>query len=142
MRTVRLESGTQRRARMIDVLIVEDDADCREMLAEVLLHERMAVRACDGGASALFALDVRAPDVVITDLAMPRMDGLDLARALRADPRFARVPIVATSGRVDPHWAVVRFFDAYLRKPIDLRLLPDLIRMLADSPRRARGAIA
>lgn len=130
------------RVRAIDALVVEDAEDCREMLAHVLMRAGFVVRACDGASAALFAIDVRVPDVVITDLAMPGGDGRDLARAMRRDPRLARVPIVATSGRIDPHWDVVRFFDAYLRKPLDLALVPELLRTLVDSPARARGRSA
>lgn len=125
-----------RRAR--DVVIIDDDADHLAMLTSALEHAGWSVRAyCDPEQAAL-AIAARAPDVVLTDLSMMPIGGVDLAQAIRLDDHLRDVPVVALTGVVEPELRVVRWFDAYLRKPVDLDQLSDLLGALADrgaSPR-------
>ena len=61
---------------------------------------------------------------------MRPMNGVDLARMLRAMPELADVPLIALTGVVDPEWATVCHFDAYVRKPVEPRYIIDLARSL------------
>jgi CheY-like chemotaxis protein len=79
------------------VLLVEDHADTRLMYAEYLRPDYDTHEAGDGLA-ALEALRGVLPDVIVTDLALPRMDGFELIARLRADERLRSIPIIALSG--------------------------------------------
>ena len=79
------------------VLIVEDHADTRSMYAEYLGFDFDVSEAGDG-LTALDSIAARVPDVIITDLALPRMDGYELITRLRADERHRAVPVIALSG--------------------------------------------
>lgn len=87
---------------MAVVLIAEDDDDIALILARLLKRAgHTALRAPDGQAALEMAVEHR-PDLLLTDLGMPRMDGLELARAIRADPALADMPIAMLSGHLHP----------------------------------------
>ncbi|MFD0818909.1 SpoIIE family protein phosphatase, partial [Micromonospora zhanjiangensis] len=109
--------GSRRRAGR--VLVVDDNADLRDHLTRLLSPYWAVVTAPDGEAG--FAEAVRAPfDLVLTDLMMPRLDGIGLVTGLRADPRTRHVPIVILSARAGAGEAVEGLTagaDDYLVKP-------------------------
>ena len=80
------------------VLLVEDDRDTREMYSEYLSYSGLRVAEAPSGKSALECVREQTPDVVVTDLAMPGMDGLELSRRLRAAEPTRDVPIIAVTG--------------------------------------------
>jgi CheY-like chemotaxis protein len=80
------------------VLLVEDDRDTREMYSVFLSYSGMRVAEASSGRGALDCAREERPDVVVTDIAMPGMDGLELSRRLRADGPTRDVPIIAVSG--------------------------------------------
>ena len=89
-------------AEMAVVLIAEDDEDIALILARLLKRAGNTVlRAPDGVAALALAVQHR-PGVILTDLGMPRMDGLELTRAIRDDPDLADTPIVMLSGHLHP----------------------------------------
>ena len=79
------------------VLLVEDHADTRQMYAEFLGMEFEVVTAADGE-EALVVMRREAPDVIITDLSLPRLDGFELIARIRSDVRFKSTPIICLSG--------------------------------------------
>jgi two-component system chemotaxis response regulator CheY len=79
------------------LLLVEDHADSRSMYAEFLRLDFNVVEAADGIA-AIELMEHTHPDIVVTDLALPRMDGFELIARMRDDDRFRRVPVIALSG--------------------------------------------
>jgi two-component system, cell cycle response regulator DivK len=81
------------------VLLVEDDPDTREMYAEYLSYSGCTVTAAASARGALASLTDDRPDVVVTDIAMPGMDGLELSRRLRANHQTRDIPIIAVSGQ-------------------------------------------
>lgn len=83
------------------VLLVEDHVDSRAMYAEFLRLEFHVVEAGDGVA-ALELLEHTRPDVIVTDLALPRMDGFELIQRIRQDDRLRHVPVIALSGYSGP----------------------------------------
>jgi DNA-binding response OmpR family regulator len=107
------------------MLLIEDHADTRSMYLEFLGTD-YDVRDVGDGVAALAALDGFTPDVIVTDLALPRMDGFEFIAKIREDTRFTGVPIVALSGYTgadrDPR---VRVIDpgVVLQKPC----LPDTL---------------
>jgi two-component system, cell cycle response regulator DivK len=107
------------------VLLVEDDQDGRRMYVEWLTEAGFRVSEAHNGLQALErALDAR-PDVVVTDLNIPGIDGFELTRRLKQDPRTRDIPVVAVTGyaafAADPDRAHRAGCDVVLQKPC----LPD-----------------
>jgi signal transduction histidine kinase/CheY-like chemotaxis protein len=126
----------QSRARSLKVLIVEDNKDSAETLAEILRLWGHEVRTAFDGSSALEAAERFEPDVIVSDIGLPGMSGFDLARQLRKHPAFGRVVLVAMSGygqEEDKKAAVEAGFDHHLVKPPDLAALGDLFGRVAES---------
>ena len=100
-----LEEGAEPAAatRMVDareILVVDDEPGVRMVIAQILAAAGYAVREAESGAEALVALEQRAPDLMIADFAMPRMNGAELARRARA--RVPALRILMVSGHADP----------------------------------------
>ena len=79
------------------VLVVEDDADLRAYLAHSLRHLARVAEASNG-LDALAVLAAEPVSLVVTDLVMPRMDGLALCHAMQADPSLASIPVIVITG--------------------------------------------
>lgn len=108
------------------VLVVEDSDAIRAAFTILLEESGYAVAAAANGAEALRLAEERAPDLVLLDLGLPDMRGLDVARRLKADPATARVPIVALTGRddeADRGALMAAGCAAYLVKPVDTQQL-------------------
>jgi CheY-like chemotaxis protein len=111
--------------RGLHVLVIEDDEDARQVLAEVLEFARATVTACRDAYAGLERLDEHRPDVIICDLALPRMDGLSFLRALRAHPdaRTRRTPLIAVTAYYElysPNELRSMGCEAYMAKPLGL----------------------
>ena len=125
-------SAGDERAR---VLLVEDDDDNRELMAELLAAAGFAVVGAASGDEALRILAARGADVVVTDVGMPGMGGLELATAVKA--RLPGLPVVAVTGwaeRDDIAQARGREIDAVLVKPVDPEALIRTVRELGGRP--------
>jgi two-component system CheB/CheR fusion protein len=115
--------------RPLEIVLIEDKPDMRDMLAETLRLEGCEVQTAQDGRSGLNLVKVVRPDVVICDLGLPDIDGFGVARELRSDPAFASCRLIALSGFVQPEdvrRSKEAGFDAHLPKPLrldDLRLL-------------------
>ena len=105
------------------VLVVDDDPSIVEFLTEALEDEEYRVVTSVDGDSIRVAHDVR-PDVILLDIMMPVMDGVEVSRRLRQDPATARIPIVVMSAR-DRLRETTRAMDidGRLPKPFDLDFL-------------------
>ncbi|MEU0005343.1 SpoIIE family protein phosphatase [Streptomyces sp. NPDC006314] len=102
------------------VLIADDNADMREYLTRILAGGGCRVDAVSDGQEALDAIRRKAPDLVVSDVMMPRLDGLQLVRALRTDPRTASVPVLLLSARAGQEASIEGLragADDYLVKP-------------------------
>jgi signal transduction histidine kinase len=107
------------------ILLVDDNADMREYLTQIL-SKHVQVEAVGDGAAALLAAQTRIPNLIVSDVMMPRLDGFQLLRALRADPRTREVPIMLLSARAGEE-AIVEGLEAgaddYLIKPFSAQEL-------------------
>lgn len=116
------------------ILIVDDDDNGRELIAAVLRRAGASVTAADSAPHALEALRKSKPDLILTDIAMPTMDGYALQRKIRELPELVHVPIVALSAFPPSIVAAdAKEFDSYLRKPIDPFELVDQLNELLRS---------
>jgi CheY-like chemotaxis protein len=105
-----------------DCIIVENHADTREAEAEYLSHCGFEVRAAEGGEALWTLIDERIPDVIVMDLKLPSVDGWELTRQIRADPRTRNVPIAVLSasvGKDDRERALASGANVFLSKPCD-----------------------
>jgi two-component system cell cycle response regulator DivK len=104
------------------VLVIEDSDDTRDMFATVLHLEGFTVEEARDGREGIEKAAQSLPDIIITDLRMPVMDGREMIRRLRADQRTRRIPIIACSGeeRVGTGSTPA---DAFVPKPCPLDLL-------------------
>lgn len=108
----------------ITVLIVEDDADARAMYRMFLMHAGCKVCTARDGRVAIDQANRHAPDVIVMDLSMPRVDGLTASKSLKRAPATAHIPIIALSGQLTSREAARAVgCDAFLAKPC----LPDLL---------------
>lgn len=115
------------------VLVVDDDQNSREGIAEYLLGAGYRVSEAADGSEALGKALRRRPDIVLLDLAIPKLDGWTVARALKADPGLANVPVVAFSAFDYPNErsrAQAAGCDAFLAKPCALDQLLEIIKRL------------
>ena len=101
------------------VLVVDDDRDAREMICELLeTTGRRAMGVADGGAALAYLRSNPAPDVIVLDLLMPRMDGWQFRRAQERTPALAKIPVVVVSGlRVAEKNALAWGASAFVLKP-------------------------
>ena len=107
------------------VLVADDNADMREYVTR-LLGDRWQVDAVGDGTTALSRAQSLLPDVIVTDVMMPGLDGFQLLHALRADPRTARIPVIMLSARAGEEARVEGLqhgADDYLVKPFSAREL-------------------
>jgi signal transduction histidine kinase/DNA-binding response OmpR family regulator/serine phosphatase RsbU (regulator of sigma subunit)/anti-sigma regulatory factor (Ser/Thr protein kinase) len=116
---------TARRDGRPTVLVVDDNADMREYVAG-LLGERYTVHTAPDGADALEMARAGTPDLVLTDVMMPRLDGFGLLAGLRADPGTATIPVIMVSARAGEEGTIEGLeagADDYLVKPFSAREL-------------------
>jgi CheY-like chemotaxis protein len=85
----------------MDVLVADDDPDTRDFVGFVLSARGYGVRNAVDGEDALACMKTQAPDVLVLDIMMPRLDGREVMREMKADPVLAHVPVVVISGAAD-----------------------------------------
>lgn len=116
--------------KSLRVFVVDDDRDTTESTSPLIRLLGHKASFANSGEDALRAAPDWKPDVLLIDLAMPRLDGIELARSFRRFPQFSTAPLVAVSGYVDAkhrEQAAEAGFDEFLGKPY---LLPDLTALL------------
>ncbi|GAA4609676.1 CheY-like chemotaxis protein [Actinoplanes octamycinicus] len=103
------------------IVVAEDDSDVRAVTSRVLQRAGHTVVAAADGAAALQAVRQHRPQLVVSDIDMPRMSGVQLCQAIRADPATAAVPVLFVSGSLVPGDSrpVDAQATAMLRKPFD-----------------------
>ena len=117
------------------IIVVDDDELVLELAAVVLEEAGHSVICAVDGEDALDHLDDVDVDLVVTDKAMPRMDGLELCRAIRRDPRLAALPVLMLTAATEPA-DVLSGLEAgassYLEKPVDAERLVQRVRALLE----------
>jgi CheY-like chemotaxis protein len=109
------------------ILVVEDENDILSTLEMVLQMEGFDVSTATNGKLALEKMRERKPVLLISDIMMPVMNGLELLKQLRSDPDFSALPVIIISaGRPDPSYP--QTWNDFLSKPLDLDKLLETIR--------------
>ena len=111
------------------ILVVDDDPTTRFLLRMIFETAGYLVGEAPDGIAAMNAIGKDQPDLLVTDMMMPLMDGGALMSRVRSDPQVARVPIVALSAEPDAKQAAVDA-DAFLAKPFDRSELLEVVGSL------------
>jgi two-component system, OmpR family, alkaline phosphatase synthesis response regulator PhoP len=113
------------------VLVVDDEADIRELVRYNLQKEGYRVAAVDSGEQALIEVRAQAPDIVILDLMLPGLDGLEVCRLMKADMALSAVPVLMLTAKGEESDVVVGLelgADDYVIKPFSPRVLAARIK--------------
>jgi len=126
------------------VLLVEDDREGRMLFAEWLQEAGFRVEQAHNGLQALERAFDLLPDAILTDLNIPGIDGYELTRRLKTDPRTERIPVLAVTGYApftqDPSRADRAGCDAILPKPCQAEDLEHTLTQLIARARARRSA--
>lgn len=130
----------------VSILLVDDDADAREVIARILRRAGATVRVAASAAEAFDILGSWPPDLLVSDIAMPDGDGFDLIARVRREFAGRRMKAAALSARTVPadrQRALNAGFDLHLAKPISASDLVSSIAALLDAaPRPGNPATA
>jgi DNA-binding response OmpR family regulator len=121
--------------RVKKILVVDDSADTREMMAKLLELERFLVVTAEDGRAGLDVAESERPDLIITDINMPNLNGLEMITLLRKRSWFTRVPILAITayGSTVACDALDAGADRAMTKPVEFDSLIEGIRQLLGS---------
>jgi CheY-like chemotaxis protein len=119
------------------VLIIEDEEDAADMFAEMMRVSGYRVLKTSSSTPALTMMTAEKPDVVILDIMMPEISGLDILRQMRKDPALANIPVVvvsATSMPADIKHGMEAGASMYLTKPVGFTELREAIERVLGGP--------
>jgi two-component system, cell cycle response regulator DivK len=129
---------------MKKVLVVDDDFDTRLIWQTALEHRGYTVLGANDGPQGITLAQQQAPDVIVMNVSMPKLDGLSAAALLRQDPRTAGIPIIACTGflRADSEdEAEDAGCDAYLEKPCEPSRVVEEVERFIGPPIAAGGGL-
>jgi signal transduction histidine kinase len=125
------------------ILLCDDNADMRQYVGQLLVAQGWDVEAVEDGAAALTSVEARLPDLVLSDVMMPKLDGFGVLRALRQDEKTRHLPVILLSARAGEE-ARVEGMDAgaddYLVKPFAARELVARVRAQLSAARERKEA--
>jgi CheY-like chemotaxis protein len=113
-----------------DILIVDDNSANRKLIGFLLSKRGHVVREAADGRAALLAIEAAPVKLILMDLQLPGVDGLQLTRKLKGDPKTNHIIIIvvtASAMKGDEERARAAGCDGYVTKPIDTRTLPEVI---------------
>lgn len=119
----------------MNILIVEDDPTSMKLVHVVLENEGFHVSRATHPNDALEIIRNGKPDLILMDLALPTMDGLELTRLLKNDPSTAHIPVIALTSYPDNfprEKAILAGCDAYISKPIDTRTIAAVVKEIGQ----------
>jgi twitching motility two-component system response regulator PilH len=118
---------------MSTVLVVEDSPTQREIIIDLLQGSGLTVMIATDGMEALQHMQASCPDLVVLDIVMPRMNGYEVCRKLKTDPKTQNVPVVMCSSKgeeFDRYWGMKQGADAYIVKPFQPKELLATVKQL------------
>lgn len=132
------------RSDVFSILLVEDNETILDFLADQLANS-FVVSTAANGAEALEKLKTMQPDLILTDVMMPEMDGLELCKIVKSDVNFSHIPLVFITAKNDLDSKIQGLqcgAEAYVEKPFSIKYLKNLINSILDNRRREREAFA
>jgi two-component system cell cycle response regulator DivK len=117
------------------VLCVEDNKINMVLVSRIVEADGYNLVRAENGPRALEVLEESRPDIILLDINIPGIHGLELARKLKGDERWADIPIIATTANVlvgDKERCLEAGCDEYLPKPLDIRKLREIMRAYVD----------
>lgn len=118
---------------MAKVLIVEDSLTQRELIAQLLKANGLEVSTAADGIEAMEKIKNNPPDVVILDIILPKMNGYEICRKIKADAKTQNLAVVMCSAKkeeFDRYWGMKQGADAYIAKPFHPQELVGTIKQL------------
>lgn len=118
------------------VLAVEDNKTNMVLISRIVESEGHTLLQAEDGPSALDLLEVEVPDMILLDINIPGIHGLDIARRIKTDDRLWHIPVIATTANVligDKERCLEAGCDDYLPKPLDIRRLREIMRQYLDN---------
>lgn len=115
------------------VLVVDDEADMVDLLRDPLLREGFDVLSANAGREALEVVRTQSPDIVLLDLMLPDVDGLEVCRQMKWDPATAQIPVLMLTGKADEADVVLGLgigAEDYVTKPFSLKELIARIKVI------------
>lgn len=115
------------------VLVVEDSLTQREMIAQLLQGSGLSVIVASDGIEALEQIQSSSPDLVVLDIVMPRMNGYEVCRRLKANAKTQNMAVVMCSAKkeeFDRYWGIRQGADAYIAKPFHPQELVGTVKQL------------
>lgn len=119
------------------ILVVEDNERNRKLVRTILTFRGFEVVECDDGTPSLELARKHRPALVLMDIELPKMNGIEALGRLRADPETASIPVVAVTASVTPserEKVAAAGFNAYLSKPIDVASFNETVDRLIGAP--------
>lgn len=132
------------RSDVFNILLVEDNENILNFLAEQLSHS-FVVTTAHNGVDALEKIKANQPDLILTDIMMPEMDGMELCSAVKSDMSMSHIPLVFITAKNDLESKIQGLqngAEAYVEKPFSIKYLRQLISSILDNRRREREAFA
>ena len=121
------------------ILIVEDNEKNLKLVRDVLQVKGYTTIEAGTAEDGIVLARARNPDLILMDIQLPGMNGIEARKVLRADPSTARIPVIAVTASVmqqDRAMIMDAGFDAYVSKPISLKEFLDTVRTLLERGRR------
>ena len=118
------------------ILAVDDDAHILQIVKVNLEHAGYEVRTASNGREALAAVQLEHPDLIVMDVTMPEMDGLEALRQLKADDATSSIPVVMLTANAEDKDVLQGWHDgahAYLNKPFNLKELLTFVQTILAS---------
>lgn len=118
---------------MSTVLVVEDSRTQRQMICDLLADNAFAIIDAGDGREALSKAHYAHPDIVILDIIIPQLNGYEVCRQLKADPRTKHIPVIMCSSKSlnsDHYWGLKNGADAYISKPFLPQELIETVKSL------------
>ncbi len=119
---------------MLTILVVDDVSSVRDLICDYLRKGGYQVIKADNAKEALEQAVNKKPDVIITDIVMPEMNGLELCRSLKKNPLTEKLPIVLCTSKnqnIDRIWGIKQGADVYLTKPFTEEDIIKAVRSVA-----------
>lgn len=115
------------------ILVVEDDDPLRNMLESLFLMEGFEVRTASDGTQALRLVNERTPDLIVLDLMLPWVSGIEVLATVRQHPYLLNIPVLVTTGTATSAFDLRSFAPLHvMHKPLDVETIVPIVRKLLE----------